>query len=313
MKKFAAFILILSMMTGCLMTGCDNSNSRSRRRDSDREEEEEDDDEDEEEETSSRETLPQGPQHNLSYVDESFSFDDFYAEPVDMPWVLENNIPFTTSPVINTYYSLYLVSGYSGNYSEIDTTNLNTVATITRPVVRHYPSDTPGYTIYEVQYTETFPHRIIMPTGSNGGLMWRYHGVEFLDYYTGTMYPVINMSSDIDSFRVSGDVYYNNEQYSVNYYEFRDCEEAEDSISTDSNGNTVWETTYIEHHTAYFEVPNGYDGIVMCVYVADDSDTGFAEAMAEDSPYFTPPEQFDGPESDRNIDDYVFISIAELG
>ena len=296
------------------MTGCDSSNrGRDRGREDTADNEDSDEDEDEEEETTTRETLPQGPQHSLSNVDETFHFDDYYADPVETPWVLENNIPFTTSPVINTYYSLYLVSGWDGNYTEIDTTSLNNVATITRPVVRHYPADTPGYTIYEVQYTETFPHRIIVPSGRSGGMMWRYHGVEFLDYYTGTMYPVINMSSDIDSFRVSGNVFYNGEQYTVYYVEHRECEALDDTLTTDDDGNTVWEHTYVEHHTAYFIVPNGYDGIVMCVYVADDSDCSFEDAIAEDDPYFTPPEQFDGPDSNRNMEDYVFISIAELG
>ena len=311
MKRFTALLLILAMMTGCLVTGCENRDRR-RDRDRDREEEEEDEDDDEDEDDGEglitpRQSLTLEPQHDLSDVDERFTFDDFYAEPIDTPWVLENNIPFTTGN-INTYYSLYLYSGYSGDRSLIGADVLNNVATITRPVVRHYPAEQDGYTVYEVSYTETFPHRARMPNGSTSGMMWRYHGVEFLDYYTGTVYPVINMSSDTDSFCVSGNVFFEGDEYTVYYYEFRESEEVSDDLTTDANGDTIWEVTYVEYHTAYFIVPNGYDGIVMYVYTADDSAMSFEDALAEDDPYYTPPAVFDG-----NIDDYAFISIAELG
>ena len=304
MKRFTALLLILAMMTGCLVTGCENRDRR-RDRDRDREEEEEDEDEDEdEEETSSRQSLTLAPQHDLTNVDERFTFDDFYADPVDTPWVLENNIPFTNGNV-NTYYSLY---PYTGSYNLTDDQVLSNVATISRPIVRHYPAEQSGYTVYEVTYTETFPHRIMVDGASPSGYMWRYHGVEFLDYYTGTVYPVINMSSETDSFCVSGNVFFEGEQYTVYYYEFREDEQLNDDLTTDNNGNTIWESTYVEYHTAYFIVPDGYDGVVMYVYTADDSDMSFEDALAEDDPYYTPPSVFDG-----NVDDYAFISIAELG
>jgi hypothetical protein len=307
MKRFTALLLILAMMTGCLMTGCDQSSRRNRDRDREEEEEDEDDDDDdEEEETTSGRSHDLSPQHDFNNVDERFSFDNYYAEPITgEPWVIENNIPFTTGNV-NTYYSLY---PYTGNYDLMESANvLSNVATITRPIVRHYPAEQQGYTIYEVTYTETFPHRVAMPNGVSTGMMWRYHGVEFLDYYTGMVYPVINLSSETESFCVSGNVFYEDEQYTVYYYEFREAEEVSDNWTTDPAGNDIWEVTYVEYHTAYFVVPNGYDGIVMYVYTADDSDTSFEEALAEDDPYFTPPEPFEG-----NIDDYTFISIADLG
>lgn len=305
MKKFAAFILILSMLSGCLLTSCEDT---SRRRDRERDRQEEDDDEDDEdeddEEPTSRQPLSLSPQHDFNNVDERFTFDDFHAEAVDTPWVLENNIPFTTGNV-NTYYSLY---PYTGNHNLTNDEVLSNVATITRPIVRHYPAEQPGYTIYEVSYTETFPHRLRLTGGTSANIMWRYHGVEFLDYYTGTVYPVINLSSQTESFCVSGNVFFEGEQYTVYYYEFREADSISEDTTTDSNGNTIWENTYVENHTAYFVVPNGYDGIVMYVYTADDSDMSFADALAEDEPYYTPPSVFDG-----NVDDYAFISIAELG
>ena len=48
MKRFTALLLILAMMTGCLMTGCDQSSRRNRDRDREEEEEDEDDDDDDE-------------------------------------------------------------------------------------------------------------------------------------------------------------------------------------------------------------------------------------------------------------------------
>ena len=46
MKRFTALLLILAMMSGCLVTGCENRDRR-RERDRHRDEEDEDDDEDE--------------------------------------------------------------------------------------------------------------------------------------------------------------------------------------------------------------------------------------------------------------------------
>ena len=60
------------------------------------------------------------------------------------------------------------------------------------------------------------------------------------------------------------------------------------------------------------------NGELTCEYMDDnqfeilmptnDSDMSFEDALAEDDPYYTPPSVFDG-----NVDDYAFISIAELG
>lgn len=58
--------------------------------------------------------------------------------------------------------------------------------------------------------------------------------------------------------------------------------------------------------TSYFLVPAGYDGIVMFVYVADDTDRPVEEVLAENNPYFTPADYFG---DDENPDDYVFIGI----
>ncbi|MCQ2504148.1 MAG: hypothetical protein MJ103_02825 [Saccharofermentans sp.] len=304
MKKFAAYILILSMLTSSVMA-CSNNN---RRDDPERDgaTNEEDGGRRRDRDNIIRPSMQLEARHDFSYVDERYTFDTFTAEAPETPWVLENNVPFTTAAAIPTYYSLYLYNGYT--YSEIDADVQSNVATITRPIVRHYPAEQAGYTIYEVSYVETFPHRAIIPAGASCNMMWRYHGVAYLDYYTGTTYPYINMNTTTDSFCVSGTILFNGEEYEVYYYSYRENNVISDDTETDENGNTIWSTTYVETLTDYFIVPDGYDGLVMYVYTADDSDFSFEDALAENSPEYTAPEIFS-----ENFDDYSFISIAELG
>ena len=60
--------------------------------------------------------------------------------------------------------------------------------------------------------------------------------------------------------------------------------------------------------TSYLVVPEDYDGILMYVYVADDTGKPLDEVLAEDNPYFVGPEIF-GTQPDENVEDYVFIGI----
>lgn len=320
MKRFTAFILILSLMSGCLMTSCSNSGREDRGRrshneedDDDNENDEEDDDEDDEDDPGSiiRPTNATEPLFQTQSVDETMRFDTIYADPVDTPWVLENNIPFSTMNYINTYFNPFLV-----NYmrdEEIPTDVLNSIATIYRPTVRHYPAEEPGYTVYEINYTEYFPARMVMPGGTSPSISWWYHDVQYVDYYTGTIYPYINMDSYTNSYCVYGDIVYEGQTYTVYHYSFRDYAVTNDEIVTDSSGRDVWEYDEEIYMTDYFIVPDGYDGIVMCVFTTDDTYMTFDELLAQSYPYYVAPHVFDDPEYDEYLRDYDFWSIAELG
>lgn len=304
MKRFTALLLISALMFGCFATGC--TDSRRSNSDADREETEQT-----RRRGDGRSSLGdvEGPRHNFNNVDETATFETIHAEAPETPWVLENNIPFSNGNIYE-YYNQFLYR--SSDHSEIPTQTLNSIATIQRPNVRHYPAEMPGYTVYEVNYIETFPTRIIVPpTASGYSTTWEYHGVGFLDYYTGTTYPVINMASSINSFCVSGNVEYNGETYTVYYYEYRDEDTLYNEMTTDAEGNDIWEFTVTNTETAYFIVPNGYDGIVMYVYSADDTYRTWDEVCADNAPLYTAPHVF-GEEGER-VEDYTFISIAELG
>ena len=314
MKKFTALLLVFATMTGCLVTGCENRRDRDRR-DRDREEEEEEDDEEEDEgddrviATSS--SAAATPQYLTDPVQETRSFGDYDAVAPDTPWVLENNIPFYTGPVIDTYFNQF-VTDYNLT-AEIPTTIYNNVATITRPSVRHYPAQEPGYTVYEITYTETIPARALIPQVTSYNTIWSYHGVSYLDYYTGMVYPTIELSTDTDSYCISGNIHYNGQTYTVYHYAYRVSDFPTNEITTDANGNSIWEITNVVTITDYFIVPNGYDGIVMFIYTADDSDDSFEELMAYNTPFYTEPHLFGEPGFDETIEEHTFLNIAELG
>ena len=315
MKKFTALLLILATMTGCLVTGCENRRDRDRR-DRDREEEEEDDDEEEDEDDDDRviatsSSAAATPQYLTDPVQETRSFGDYDAVAPDTPWVLENNIPFYTGPVIDTYFNQF-VTDYNLT-AEIPTTIYNNVATITRPSVRHYPAQEPGYTVYEITYTETIPARALIPQVTSYNTIWSYHGVSYLDYYTGMVYPTIELSTDTDSYCISGNINYNGQTYTVYHYAYRVSDFPTNEITSDSNGNSIWEITNVVTITDYFIVPNGYDGIVMFIYTADDSDESFEELMAYNTPFYTEPHLFGEPGFDETIEEHTFLSIAALG
>ena len=300
MKKVFAALTALTLLCSGLTTGCvtrhedveESTEETTRRRDRDV-----DPDRNE-------------PLHDFSSVELTMTFEDYYVEPISGdPWVLENHIPFTNGNV-NTYFSQFLTDS-AGN--EISADILNNVATIYRPRVRHYPAEQDGYTIYEITYSEVFPMRAQPDfVANNMGTMWSYYNVGFLDYYTGTKYPRIDMSTDIDSVCVTGNVIYDGQTYEVYYYEFREDEELTNELEYDEYNHPIWDLEVSVNSTVYIIVPDGYDGIVMYAYIADDSDTSVAEAMEGNTDEFHEPSIF-GVDGDEQIQDYAFLSIAELG
>ena len=297
MKKITAILLILAMMSGCSVTGCTNRNT---------------DIEEESESTYVRPTrnADDPPLFQTGDVDVTEEFTPVTVESVDTPWVIENSIPFSNASVIYTHF--YELVTDPGLTRELDVEILNDTATIQRPVVRHYPdTNRPGYTIYEITYTEYFPIRSEVPD-QEYSYSWAYHAVQFIDYYTGTTYPEVNFSSDISSFCVFGDVTYEDQTYTVYYYSYRECVTESDEVVTDEDGRQIDEINVSVYYTTYFVVPDGYDGIVMCIYTSD-SEVTLEDAIEFNRADLLEPHIFGEDGSDESIEDFTFLNIAELG
>ena len=244
-------------------------------------------------------TVARSPHHDLNRVDTTEDFGRMSFEYTNA-WGAHQNLRMSHGTIHN-YFAYYSLDSADRKVNE----NLSTVSTISRPTVLEYPADRDGYVIYEVTYTQMFPISTKEPN-SVYTAFFSYHGVGFLDYYTGTTYPVINMSTQIDSFSVTGEIEWNGKTYDMGYYEFRETE------WLDSNTEQVDSYTVVRREmvkitsTSYFLVPAGYDGIVMYVYVADDTNRSVEEVLADNNPYFTEAGIFG---DDENPDDYVFIGI----
>ena len=251
--------------------------------------------------TLSMDELPKFDLSTLPPVDTTETFDDYKVGHVDQAWGADKDLRMAYTSVRNyfCYYSL----DYNNNQIN---TNLNYVSTVSRPNVTVYPAEKDGYVVYEVKYSQIFPICTREPSNVSKAF-FSYHGVGFIDYYTGTTYPVINLSTQINSFCVTGNVIYEGKKYNVSYYEYRSTEWKDGNTVSNEDGTiTMSETVQIDS-TSYFVVPEGYDGIIMCVYVANDTDKPLADVLAEDNPYFEAPGLFG---DDENTDDYVFFGIT---
>ena len=292
MKKQLAIILALSAFS-LLLCSCNTHNRPD------------DDGGDEWFGGTSETTLPdysvkRAPSHDLSRVDATETFSTINLDSDD-PWGAHQDLRMAHGTIHN-YFSYYSLDSAQNRVNE----NLSDVAIISRPIVMEYPADEEGYVIYEVTYSQIFPISTKEPNNIYMSF-FSYHGVGFLDYYTGTTFPVINLSTQIDSFSVTGDIIYQGSKYHMGYYEFRE-QEVLDSSTEQIDGNTILlkETVKLTS-TSYFIVPEGYDGIVMYVYVADDTEMPLDQVLAENTPYFTDAGTF-GDDEDPN--DYVFIGIS---
>ncbi|MBR2821768.1 MAG: hypothetical protein IKD91_07840 [Clostridiales bacterium] len=240
------------------------------------------------------------PTHDLSRVDARETFSDFVYPDYCEPWGAEQNLKMTRGDV-KSYFIYYELNA---NDEQVNT-NLNYISTITRPGVMVYPADEKGYVIYEVTYSQTFPI-ISTSDGSYVYSFFTYHGVSFVDYYTGTVFPCVNLSTQIDSYEVKGNYIMDGDTKHIACYEFREQELLDSGAATDSNGNYVSQETIQLTSTAYFIVPEDYDGLLMGVYVADDTGKSLSEVLEDDSPYLIEPYYFNDTD---NPDDYVFFGI----
>lgn len=238
--------------------------------------------------------------NDLKYVDAEETFGEYYAPDVDTPWGVGKNLKMADGTVRN-YFCDYCFDSSNRIINE----NMNYIATVSRPIVTVFDSTIEGYVIYEVTYTQLFPICSREPSGVYMSF-FSYHNVGYVDYYTGTTFPTVNMSTQIDSFRVYGDVIYDGSRYNVAYYEYREDEVLSSSYEYQDDGYYINRTTVQITSTAYFLVPEGYDGILLYVYIGYDFDKSAEEVLADDDAYFTPPEFFG---DDENLDEYVFFGI----
>ncbi len=242
------------------------------------------------------------PSHDLSRVDVMETFDDYRVPKYDEPWGAVNHLKMESGSIDN-FFNYYTLDYNNERVNE----NLSYVATISRPMIVAYPADEDGYVIYEVSYSQTFPICTKEPASAYKSF-FSYHGVGFVDYYTGTKFPVVNLSTQIDSYGVKGKYIQSGSKYNIEVYEFRETEVI-DSYAYESGDGMIIREEYVKiNSTSYFIVPEGYDGILMYVYVADDTGKPLDEVLAEDNPYFVGPEIF-GTQPDENVEDYVFIGI----
>lgn len=248
-------------------------------------------------------SLPYGkPSHDLNSVDDKETFEDLYIDPIDKPWGASQNLKMVSGDVDN-YFVYFSLDRNDNQVNE----NLNYISTVTKPSVRAYASeDEPGYIIYEVSYDQVFPIHSREPAVVNTSF-FSYHNVGFVDYYTGRKFPAVNLSTQIDSFGVTGNVFYKGEKYHMGYYEFRTQEEVSGSRENADGGYVFLRQVIKLHSTSYFIVPEFYRGILMCVYIANDTDTPLSVIMDDNTPYFVPPTPFGDEE---NPDDYVFFGIS---
>ena len=295
MKKYLAAILTLSVFS-LMLCSCDTRGTRDPF----------DDGDGWTGETTDESSLPdysvkRAPSHDLSLVDATENFSEVMNFDSNDAWGAHQNLRMAHGSIHN-YFSYYSLDRYQNRVNE----NYSDVSIISRPVVLEYPADEEGYVIYEVTYTQIFPVSSKEPANISTAF-FSYHGVGFLDYYTGTTYPVINLSTQIDSFSVHGDIIFQGQKYRMSYYEYREQELLNSSTETAEDGMVYVKETLKITSTSYFIVPEGYDGIVMFVYVADDTDKPLEDVLAEDNPYFVEPGIFG---DDENPDDYVFIGIT---
>lgn len=242
---------------------------------------------------------------DLPPVDVTESFGDYYVDDFDQPWGVDKNLRMANGTVKN-YFRQYT---FNSN-NELVNENMNTIATVSRPVVTLFDSQDEGYVVYEVTYSQMFPIISREPASSYKSF-FSYHNVGYVDFYTGATFPCVNLSTQIDSFCVNGNVIYDGKTYHVSYYEYRETDIVESSYEEDTidpDHYHIERCTVKVSTTAYFVVPKGYDGIFMYVYVADDTDRPIEQVLEEDCPYFQEPGIFG---DDEIVNEHVFFGINQ--
>ena len=242
------------------------------------------------------------PDYDYKNVDERRRLDNYVLDTVDEPWGETHNLHWVNGPIKN-YFIYYTFN----DYDEINNVNLNNISTISRPRVRVFPADKDGYVMYEVTYTQSFPIRS-MEKGHVSSSMYSFYGVRYIDYYTGTMLPYMNVFDKDRSGGVDIDFVYEGESYSFGFYQFKDQDEEDEGYDTDAEGNIITKRTISVTRTDYIIVPEDYDGLLLYVYVGEWTSTEPPERKKVTVPVtLLDTQPFDDEE---NLDDYVFFGIT---
>ena len=203
------------------------------------------------------------PDYDYKNTDEHKQLPSYYLDSFVIPWGEKHDLRMANGPIKN-YFCYYTFNGDD----EINNECLNNISTITVPRVRVFPADKDGYVMYEVTYTQSFPIRS-MEKGHVSSSMYSFYGVRYIDYYTGTMLPYMNVFDKDRSGGVDIDFVYEGESYSFGFYQFKDQDEEDEGYDTDAEGNIITKRTISVTRTDYIIVPEDYDGLLMSVYVAD--------------------------------------------
>lgn len=253
-------------------------------------------------ETTLPKLLPGKPSHDLSKVDVFKTFDDYTVADIDKPWGSTHKLKMAKGDVDNFF--IYFALDRNNNMLN---ENMNNMSTVTSPRVKVYAcEDKPGYITYEVNYEQIVPIYSRQPISGVSRSLFFYHNVSYVDFYSGSTFPVIDLTPEINSFGITGNVIYKGKKYELGYYEFRSQESADVVAKNEGSSRIIKETIKLKS-TAYFIVPEWYDGILMCVYIANDTNRPVAEILADSSTALEQPGPFG---DDENIDDYVFFGIS---
>lgn len=250
------------------------------------------------------------PDYDYKSVDEFRDLGTYNLDTADEPWGETHDLRWVNGPIRN-YFIYYTFD----ENDEINNENLNNISTISRPRVRVFPADKKGYVMYEITYTQSFPIRSL-EKGYVSSSMYSFYGVRYIDYYTGTMLPYINVFNKDKSGGSEIEFVCDGENYTYGFYEFKVQQEEDEGYDTDEYGNIITKKTISVTRTDYVIVPEDYDGLLMSVYVADwvsvpqdeDGDGNDDNKNPNREPVTThDPEPFDDEE---NIDDYVFFGVT---
>ena len=249
------------------------------------------------------------PDYDYKTVDEFRQLPSYELDSYDVPWGEKHDLNWVNGTIRN-YFCYYTFD----TSDEINNENLNTISTISRPRVRVFPADRDGYVMYEVTYTQKFPIRSL-EHGLVNSSMFSFYGVRYIDYYTGTMLPYINVFDKDRNGGVEIEFVYEGESYSFGFYQFKENETEDEGYDTDEEGNIITKKTITVTRTDYIIVPEDYDGLLLYVYVADwvsepresGDDNDNDEKPNRDPVTVHEPEPFDDEEY---IDDYVFYGIT---
>ena len=246
------------------------------------------------------EPLHREPSHDLSSVEATQTFEDFYVDDFDVAWGQQQKLKMAKGSVQNEF--IYIVYDSQRN---VVNENLNNMTTISTPTIFAYPAEEEGYVIYEITYTQTVPIASIEPQFGTSS-MCGFDTVFFLDYYTGYTYPALNMAGR-DSFCVTGNVIYDGETYNVSFYKFRDYELLEDEVTDNNDGTVLFKHSFRYTYTAYVIVPEGYHGIMMGVLLGDYSNITPDEAEELVASQYAEPKILS---EEEDIDNYVFFLVS---